>query len=126
MSRKRDDKVRTTVQFGDGPEVEIDLDGGSNSRAELKRLADRMSDVLDQMAELQEDKKAIAQAVKSSGFKAKVFNQVLKEKRLGAEYQADQLTLELELDTYREALSLPRTLEAAHKALEDTAAGGGH
>ena len=111
-------KVKTTVQFGDGPEVEVDLDG-SNSRAELNRLADNLGKILDEIADLQEDAKAIRQAAKSNGFTVKTLNQIVKEKRRGAEYQADQLTLDLDLDTYRAAYGLPRSLEEAQGRVAD-------
>jgi uncharacterized protein (UPF0335 family) len=89
----------------------------SNSQAELRALAGRLASVLDQIADLQEDAKTIKAEAKLSGFNPKVFNQVVKEQRRGAEYQADQLQLELELDTYRRALDLPVTLEQAQAAV---------
>ena len=60
-------------------------------------------------------------AEKSSGFTVKAFNQVVKEMRRGAAFQAAQLQLELELDTYRAAVGLPVTLDAAQQAVTDAA-----
>lgn len=120
MARRRKDDVTTTVSVNGGPEVEVDLEG-HNSGEILNRLAGLASEKLDEIAELQEEVKAIRQSVKSNGFNVKTFNQVVKEMRRGPEYQADQLTLELELDTYRAAVELPRTLEEAQQRIADEA-----
>lgn len=93
----------------------------SNSQAELRSLAKRLANVLNEIADLQEDAKQIKAEAKSSGFNPKVFNQIVKEQRRGAEYQADQLQLELELDTYRKAVGLPVTLEQAQAAVLEEA-----
>lgn len=93
-----------------------DPHGGNNSAAELKRRAERRKDILDQIADLQVDLKALKAEDKEDGFNEKALAQCIKEMRRGADYQCDQLTLELELDTYRKACGLPVTLEAAQEA----------
>lgn len=53
----------------------------------------------------------------ADGYTEKALAQCLKELRKGPEYQEAQLSLELELDTYRKALGLPVTLDAAQRAV---------
>lgn len=93
-----------------------DPQGGNNSAAELKRRAERRRVILDQIDDLKVDLKALKAEDKDDGFNEKALAQCIKELRKGADYQCDQLTLELELDTYRKAVGLPVTLEAAQEA----------
>jgi hypothetical protein len=90
-------------------------DIGNNAQAELKRRAQRRVDLLDQVAELQEELKLFKAQDKEDGFTEKALAQVIKEMRRGVDYQAAQLQLELEVDTYRRACGLPVTLEDAQK-----------
>jgi len=92
------------------------MEGHNQADAELKRRAEALSSILDQIAELQEDAKQIRTEAKSDGYDLKALNQVVKELRKGADYQAGQLELELVLDTYRKAVGLPVTLDAAQEA----------
>lgn len=94
----------------------------SNSVEDLKRRVDRRRDILDQIAELQEEIKAFKAEDKAEGYTERVIGQAIKELRKGAEYQADQLSLELELHTYRTALGLPVTLEDAQARAAEEAA----
>jgi uncharacterized protein (UPF0335 family) len=86
---------------------------------ELKRRADRRRQILDDIAERQEDLKQCKAEDKADGYSEKALAQCIKELRRGAEYQEKQLSLELELDTYRKALGLPVTVEAAQKAARE-------
>lgn len=83
---------------------------------ELKRRADRRMVLLDEIAERQEDLKQCKSEDKADGYSEKALAQVIKELRKGPEYQEAQLSLELELDTYRKAVGLPVTLDAAQEA----------
>lgn len=93
----------------------------SNSQADLKRRASRLSRLLDEIADLQEDVKLLKQSARDDGYSVKALMQVVKEHRKGADYQAKQLELELEIDTYRAAVGLPRTLDDAQKAVVEAA-----
>ena len=90
-------------------------DIGDNSNAELKRRAERRIGILDKIADLQEELKAHKQQDKEDGFNEKALGQVIKELRKGVDYQADQLQLEMELNTYRRAVDLPTNLADAQK-----------
>lgn len=96
--------------------------GASNTGAELRRRAERRVGLLDQIGELQEELKLAKAEDKADGFTEKALAQVVKELRRGAEYQADVLQLELELDTYRAAVGLPRTLEDAQRQVAEDSA----
>ena len=90
-------------------------DLGGNAQQDLKRRADRRVTVLDQIADLQDDMKQLKAEDKADGFNEKALAQAVKEMRRGIDFQADQLQLELEVDTYRKAVGLPRTLEDAQQ-----------
>lgn len=92
------------------------MQGHNHADAELKRRAEALSSILDQIAELQEAAKQVRSEAKADGYDLKALNQVVKELRKGADYQAGQLELELVLDTYRKAVGLPVTLDAAQEA----------
>lgn len=90
--------------------------GSNTANEELRRRAKALSEKLDEIAELQEEVKQIKSEAKADGYDMKALNQVVKEMRRGADYQSAQLELELVLDTYRKAVGLPTTLEAAQEA----------
>ena len=85
------------------------------SNTQLKSLAESMARLLDEKAALDADIKEKRSEIKELGFNVKVFNQIVKEKRKGASFQADQLEMELELYTYRRETGLPVTLEDAQE-----------
>lgn len=87
----------------------------TTSNTQLKSLAEDMARLLDEQAALAGDIKDKRAEIKELGFNVKAFNQIVKEMRKGASYQADQLQLELELDTYRSGAGLPVTLEDAQE-----------
>ena len=68
-----------------------------------------------QIVELQGEVKELKAEAKSDGYDMKAFGQIVKEIRREPEYQADQLSLELVVDTYRVAVGLPVDLEVAQK-----------
>ena len=78
-------------------------------------MAESLARLLAEQAALAADIKDKRAEVKALGFNIKAFNQIVKEMRRGAKYQADQLQLELELDTYRANAGLPFTLEDAQE-----------
>lgn len=88
---------------------------------ELQRRASRRVDVLDRIAELQEELKTFKAEDKSDGYDEKALAKCIKELRQGPEHQAAQLELELVLDTYRRNLGLPTTLEDAQQRVADAA-----
>lgn len=95
--------------------------GGNLVNEELKRRAGDASTLLDEIAEKQEDLKAIYAAAKGDGYDMKAFKQIIKELRKGPEFQQAQLELELVLDTYRKGVNLPTTLEEAQQAVGEDA-----
>lgn len=94
---------------------------GDNSNSDLRSRAEELAGVLDDIAELQDRAKKIKSDAKAEGYDMKAFNQVVKEKRRGAAAMADQLQLELVLDTYRKGIGLPVTLEEAQRIATEEA-----
>lgn len=88
---------------------------------EIRRRAKELCDKLDEIAELQEDVKTLKSDAKSEGYDMKAFAQIVREMRRGPKYQSDQLQLELVLDTYRQAVELPITLEDAQRRAAEAA-----
>ena len=99
----------------------LDL-GSYTANEDLRRRAMGLKGLLDQIADLQEEVKQAKAEAKADGYDLKALNQVVKELRRGPDYQAAQLELELVLDTYRKAVDLPVTLEAAQEAVRSDAA----
>lgn len=95
--------------------------GGNLVNEELQRRASNASTLLDEIAEKQDDLKAIYAAAKADGYDMKAFKQIIKELRKGPEFQQAQLELELVLDTYRKGVNLPTTLEEAQQAVGEDA-----
>lgn len=93
----------------------------NTANEDLRRRATALKEKLDEIAELQEEVKQLKAEAKADGYDLKALNQVVKELRRGPDYQAAQLELELVLDTYRKAVDLPVTLEAAQEAARDAA-----
>jgi len=116
MSRATDRGSRAAAgEDRSGAAAEPSL-GSNQANQELLRRARSLSGILDEIAELQEEAKVIKSEAKSDGYDMKAFGQIVKEMRRGAEYQAEQLQLELVIDTYRTAVGLPTNLEAAQEA----------
>lgn len=90
---------------------------GNNSQAELSRRAASISSLLDDIAEKQGEVKLLKEMAKNDGFDVAVLMKVVAEQRKGPEFQEAQLTREAIVDTYRQALGLPTTLEDAMKAV---------
>lgn len=94
----------------------------SNIDAATGDIVDKWSGHLDVIAKEQELLKALKSEAKADGYNLKSLAQIVREKRKGAKYQADQLTLELELDTYRQAVGLPTDLADAQERARREAA----
>lgn len=103
--------------MGDEPEII-----GANQSADLKSRVEQLIDLLDEIDEKKADAKKIRDAAKADGYDMKAFNQVVKEKRKGADYQAAQLELEMVLDTYRTAVGNETDLEKAQETARREAA----
>jgi uncharacterized protein (UPF0335 family) len=95
---------------GDEPEIL-----GANQSADLKSRVARLVEILDDIDEKKADAKQIRDAAKADGYDMKAFNQVVKEKRKGPDYQAAQLELEMVLGTYRKAVGNETDLEKAQE-----------
>lgn len=91
---------------------------GGNSRAQFLAFAERMERLLDEKAAIDEDIKALKGEMKIAAFgkdEMKAFAQCVKELRRGANYQAEQLQLELVLGTFRKVAGLPTDLSVAQQ-----------
>jgi uncharacterized protein (UPF0335 family) len=95
--------------------------GGNQATEDLRQHAREVTKMLNEISDLQDEVKAKKAELKSDGYDMKAFNQIVKEMRRGAEFQAQQLELELVLDTYRKAVDLPVTLEDAQKRAAEAA-----
>lgn len=93
----------------------------SNIDEATKGYAAKWSALLDTIGKAQAELKDLKQEVKDEGYNVKVLAQIVKEQRKGAKHQEAQLTLELELTTYREAVGLPTTLEDAQQRVREEA-----
>jgi uncharacterized protein (UPF0335 family) len=96
----------------------------SNVNAAVDATVKEWSELLDEIAEAQGRVKELKERAKSDGWNLKALAQCVKELRRGAEFSQDQLTLELEVNTYRTAVGLPVTLEDAQRAVAAEARGG--
>ncbi len=96
----------------------------SNVNAAVEAAVSEWSDLLDEIAERQVKLKDLKARAKEDGWNLKALAQCVKERRKGAEYSQAQLTLELEVTTYRQATGLPATLEEAQKAVAAEKRGG--
>ena len=90
-------------------------DTGSNSEAELKRRIDRRVEILDQVAELNEELKTFKAEDKSDGFTEKAIADAVKLKRADAEKVLATLLYEEERKLYRKAAGVPTDIETAEK-----------
>lgn len=95
--------------------------GSNQANRALRRRARAMVDKLDEIAELQDEVKALKADAKTDGYNMKAFNAIVREMRKDAEYRVAQHELEAVLKTYRQAAELPTTLEEAHKAATEAA-----
>lgn len=92
------------------------MTGTNQFEAELKRRAERRMRLMDEIAERQEDLKTCKSEDKGDGYDEKALAHCIKSLRKGADWHADQLALELTLDTYRAAVGLPTALDEAQRA----------
>lgn len=94
---------------------------GGNAREALATMARDISDLLNDIADLQERVKEKKAEAKNVGYDMKALGQIIRELRKGAKYQAAQLELELILGTYREAVDLPTDLRVAQERAAEEA-----
>jgi len=87
----------------------------SNIDAATKDIVDKWSGHLDVIAKAQGELKQLKAEAKDEGYNLKCLAQAVKEKRKGAKYQAEQLTLELELQSYRKSVGLPTDVADAQE-----------
>lgn len=90
-------------------------DAGNNSNVELKRRIDRRIELLDQVADINEEIKAFKAEDKADGFTEKAIADAVKLKRADAEKVLATLLYEAERDVYRKAAGVPTDIEAAEK-----------
>lgn len=81
------------------------------AQADLKRRVDRRARLLDEIAEKQDELKELKAEDKADGYNEKALAAAVKSVRKGIQWHADQLSFELEVDTYRKAVGL--TTDAA-------------
>lgn len=94
---------------------EIDITPGGNSEAELKRRIDRRIDILDQVAELNEELKTFKSEDKSDGYNEKAISDAVKMRRADAEKVLATLLFEAEKEVYRRAAGVVTDIETAQK-----------
>jgi len=87
----------------------------SNIDAQTQAHVDKLAGFADRIAKEQMELKEFKAELKNDGWNLKMLQQLVKEKRKGADYSVAQLTLELEVQAGRKAAGLPATLEAAQK-----------
>ncbi len=97
----------------------------SNIDAATSEIVEKWEALADQIAKAQVELKDLKARAKDEGFNLKCLAQAVKERRKGAEYQCAQLTLELEMQTYRGNVGLPTTVEEAQKRVRDEIRDGG-
>ena len=102
-------------------ETEADGAFGGNTQQVLRSYGRRLSNILNEIADLQDDAKQVRAEAKADGYEVKVLNKVIQELRRGEDYRQGQLELELMLNTYRAAMDLPTTLEDAQTQAREAA-----
>ncbi|ADJ22997.1 hypothetical protein Hden_1184 [Hyphomicrobium denitrificans ATCC 51888] len=88
---------------------------GGNQSADLNSRADQIIAVMDEIDDAKVRLADIKANAKASGYDLKALSQVVKEKRKGAGFQAQQLELEMVLDSYRKAVGNATDLEKAQE-----------
>ena len=92
---------------------------GDNSDKMLKRFAERIVALTEQMSDIQEEIKTERKAAKDAGFDVKALNKVVKELGMDSDAQQKQLLFDFEVDAYRKAVGLPT--EIADEAKQEAA-----
>lgn len=104
-----------------GDEITRNVATGDNSNAELKRRIDRRVELLDEMAELQEQLKDYKDEDKSDGFTERAIVDAVKLRRVNADRVLATLTLEAEKTVYRKAAGIATDIETAAKLAQSEA-----
>lgn len=90
---------------------------GANQSADVNARVDKAIEIENEIDDAKQRLKELKDDAKNEGYEMKAFNQVVKEKRKGASFQAAQLELEEKLRAYRQSVSGVETdLEKAQEA----------
>lgn len=84
-----------------------------NTDPGITEIADKLAAAEEKKAEAAGEIKDLKAKAKDDGYDLKLLGQIVKEKRKGPKYQAQQLLFEMELTTYRAGYGLPTTAEEA-------------
>lgn len=82
-------------------------DKGHNSDALIRRHAERIKDLMDQIADITDEIKTERDAAKGSGLNVKALNKVVKELLMDDDKRQAQLELDFNVDAYRKIVGLP-------------------
>jgi uncharacterized protein (UPF0335 family) len=102
---------------GDEPEIL-----GANQSADINARVDQAIEIEAEIDDAKLRLKELKAEAKNEGYEMKIFNQVVKEKRNGASFQAAQLELEKKLGAYRRAAGVETDLEKAQEVARREAA----
>lgn len=86
---------------------------GDNSDAMLKRFAERIAGLMEQIGEIKDEVKTELQAAKAGGLDTKALNKIVKELGMDASERAKQLEFDWTVGAYRKAVGLPTDVEQA-------------
>lgn len=88
-------------------------DRGHNQETLLKRHADTIKALVDQINDLKGEVKIEMAAAKSAGLDTKALGKVVRELLMDTDKMEKQLSFELEVGLYRKAVGLPTELNGA-------------
>jgi len=80
---------------------------GDNSDKMLKRFAERIAALMDQIKDIKDEVKTELQAAKAVGLDTKALNKVVREMGLEPDQMQKQLLFDFEVGAYRRAVGLP-------------------
>lgn len=94
-------------------------DKGDNSDVMLKRFAERITALTDQINDIKGEIKTELEGAKASGLNTKALNKIVKELGMDTEAREKQLAFEWEVDAYRKVVGLPTEInEPVREAAE--------
>lgn len=82
-------------------------DKGDNSDVMLKRFAERIAALTDQINDIKAEIKTELEAAKASGLNTKALNKIVREMGMDEDKRTAQLEFEWEVDAYRKVVGLP-------------------
>ena len=98
------------------------IQSGDNSDKMLKRFAERIAHLMDQIKDIKDEVKTELQAAKAAGLDTKALNKVVREMGMDADDQQKQLAFEWEVDAYRKVVGLATEIDVASHAKQEQAA----